>query len=84
MGKGGHTHAPSDILKRALKVGSTLRCLTLCDPMGYTVHGILQAKILEWVAFPFSRGCSQPRDRTQVSHIAGDSLPAEPHVCHEF
>ena len=44
---------------------------TLCDPMGYTVHGILQARILEWVAFPFSRGSSQPRDRTQVSHIAG-------------
>ena len=35
------------------------------------VHGILQARILEWVAFPFSRGSSQPRDRTQVSHIAG-------------
>ena len=37
-------------------------CLTLCDPMGYTVHRILQARILEWVAFPFSRGSSQPRD----------------------
>ena len=37
----------------------------------WTVHGILQAKILEWVAFPFSRGSSQPRDWTQVSHIAG-------------
>ena len=35
------------------------------------VHGILQARILEWVAFPFSRGSSQSRDRTQVSHIAG-------------
>ena len=45
--------------------------LTLCDPMDYTVHGILQARILEWVAFPFSRGSSQPRDQTQVSHIAG-------------
>ena len=42
-------------------------CLTLCDPMDY----ILQARILEWVAFPFSRGSSQPRDRAQVSHIAG-------------
>ena len=42
-----------------------------------TVHGILQARILEWVAFPFSRGSSQPRDRTQISRIAGDSLPAE-------
>ena len=39
--------------------------------MDYTVHGILQARILEWVDFPFSRGSSQPRDQTQVSHIAG-------------
>ena len=45
-------------------------CLTLCYPMDYTVHGILQARILEWVAVPFSRGSSQPRDQTQVSHIA--------------
>ena len=37
-------------------------CATLCDNMDYTVHGILQAKILEWVAFPFSRGSSQPKD----------------------
>ena len=46
-------------------------CPTLCDPMDYTVHGILQARILKWVAFPFSRGSSQPRDRAQVSHTAG-------------
>ena len=39
--------------------------------MDYTVHEILQARILEWVAFPFSRGSSQPRNRTQISHIAG-------------
>ena len=45
--------------------------LTHCDPMDYTVHGILQARILEWVAVSFSRGSSQPRDRTHVSHIAG-------------
>ena len=44
---------------------------TLCDPMGL-VHGILQAKILEWIAFPFSRGSFGPRDRTQVSRIAGE------------
>ena len=44
---------------------------TLCDLMDYTVHGILQARILEWVAFPFSRGSSQPWDWTQVSLIAG-------------
>ena len=53
----------------SLKV--TQSCPTLCNPMDYTVHGILQARILEWVAFPFSRGSSQPRDRTQVSCIAG-------------
>ena len=51
-------------------------CLTLCDPVdcsppGSSVHGILQARILEWVAMPSSRGPSQPRDRTWVSCIAG-------------
>ena len=46
----------------------------LLDPMDYTVHGILQARILEWVAFPFSRGFSQPRDWTQVSLITGGFL----------
>ena len=46
-------------------------CPTLCNPMGCTDHGILQARILEWVAFPFSGGSSQPRDWTQVSCIAG-------------
>ena len=46
-------------------------CPTLCDATDYTVRGIFQARILEWVAFPFSRGFSQPRDQTQVSCIAG-------------
>ena len=54
-------------------------CLTLCDPMdcsppGPSVHRILQARILEWVASPISRGPSQPRDRTGVSCIAGRFL----------
>ena len=53
------------------KVKVTQSCPTLGKPMNYTVHGILQARILEWIAFPFSRGSSQPRDRTQVSCIAG-------------
>ena len=49
---------------------------TLCDPMdrspsSSSVHGILQARILEWVAIPFSRGSSWPRDRTHVSCITG-------------
>ena len=46
-------------------------CPTHCDPMDSTVHGILQARLLEWAAFPFSRGSFQPRDQIQVSHIAG-------------
>ena len=49
-----------------------------CIPPGSSVHGIFQARILEWVAIPFSRGSSWPRDRTWVSWIAGDSLPSEP------
>ena len=53
-------------------------CLTHCDPMDYTVYGILQARILEWVAYPFSSRSSQPRDLTQVSSLQADSLPAEP------
>ena len=44
---------------------------TLCDHMDYTVHGILQARMLEWVAFHSSGGYSQLRDQTRVSHIAG-------------
>ena len=46
-------------------------CPTLCNLMDYIVPGIPQARIPEWVAAPFSRGSSQPRDQTQVSHIAG-------------
>ena len=54
-----------------VKVIVVQSCLTLCDPVDYAVSGILQARILEWVAIPFSRGCSQPREQTQVSHTAG-------------
>ena len=54
----------------------SLSCVWLCDPMDCTVHGILQAGILEWVAFPFSKGSSQPRDWTQVSCIAGEFFPS--------
>ena len=52
-----------------VKVGQS--CSTLCDSMDSTVHGIFQARILEWIAFPSSRESSQPRDWTQVSCIAG-------------
>ena len=65
-----------NIYAKKVKVSVTLTCLTLCDPVdcgppGSSVHGILQARILEWVAGPFSRGSSQPRNRTQVSLNAG-------------
>ena len=58
-------------------------CPTLCDPMGCSplgssVHGILQVRILEWVAMPSSRGSSQPRDQNHVSRITGDSLSEQP------
>ena len=59
------------------EVKVTQSCLTLCDPLDYIVHGILQARILEWVAILFSRGSSQPRDLTQVSHIAGRFFTTE-------
>ena len=59
-----------------LKVKVAQSCPTLCDPIdcspqGSSVHGILQARILEWVAVPFSKGSSQPRDWIHVSHTAG-------------
>ena len=53
-------------------------CTSLCDPLdhnlpGFSVHGILQAKILAWVAMPSSKGSSQPRDRTHVSFVSSTS-----------
>ena len=57
------------IKTKCMKVAQS--CPTLCNPMDYTVPGVLQARILERVAFRFSRGSSQPRDRTQVFRIAG-------------
>ena len=65
-----HTGIHSMCLSK-VKVKVTQPCLTLCNPMDYTVRGILQARILEWVVFPFSGGSSQPRDWTQVSRIVG-------------
>ena len=60
----------SNLRKDNLKVAQP--CPILCNPMDYAVHGIFQARILKWVAFPFSRGSSQPRAQTQVSRIAGE------------
>ena len=53
-------------------------CPILCNPMGYTVHGILQARILKWIAFPFSRGSSHPEIEPRPPSLQADSLPAEP------
>jgi len=49
-----------------------------CFPPGPSVHGILQARILEWVAIPFSRGSFQPRDQSQVSYLAGRFFTISP------
>ena len=64
--------------KTSLEVESEVAqsCPTLCNPMdcslpGSSIHGILQARVLDWVAISFSRGSSQPRDRTWVSRIVG-------------
>ena len=54
-----------------MKVKVTQSCPTLCNPMDYIAHGILQVRVLEWIVVPFSRVFSQPRDQTQVSWIAG-------------
>ena len=62
-----------------LKVKVVVTCPTLSDPMDYTVHVILQAGILEWVAFPFSRGPSNPEIQPRSPEFQADSLPADPH-----
>ena len=52
--------------------------LTPCDPMDYTVHGFLQARMLEWVAFPFSRDLPNPGVKHRSPTLQADSLPADP------
>ena len=75
------------LLRKGQSVLVAQSCPTLCDPMdcsppNSSVHGILQARILEWVAMPSSRGSSRPRDRTHISlcllHWQADSLPLLP------
>ena len=70
-GKLSEVHENFEEFRWASEVKVAQSCLTLCNPMDYTVNGLLQARILELVAIPFSRASSQPRDWTQVSHIAG-------------
>ena len=59
-------------LQGALKVEVAQSCQTLCNRRDCIVHGLLQARLLEWVAVPFSRGSFQSRDGTQVSRSAGE------------
>ena len=63
--------AHSDIVKSLSRVWLFATPWTVCSLPGFSVHGILQARILEWVTISFSRASSRPRDRTQVSHIGG-------------
>ena len=70
-------------IRLKVKVLATQLCLTLCNPMdcsppGFSVHGILQARILEWVALSFSRGSSPPSDQTPSPVLQTNSLPSEP------
>ena len=63
---------------RQVKVKVAQSCLTLCDPMVYTVHGILQARILEWVVIPSPGDLCNPGIEPRSPALHADSLPAEP------
>ena len=67
-------HGGKDRVNKGSAVLVAQSCPTLCNevdysPPGSSVHGILQARILEWIAIPFSRGSSRPRDQTRVGNI---------------
>ena len=64
--------------RKEVKVQVTQSWPTFCDPMAYIVHGILQARILEWVAFPFSGNLPNPGIEPRSPALQADSLPAEP------
>ena len=64
------------IIKSSFSFLVVQSCPTLCDPMdcslpASSIHGIFQVRVLEWGAIAFSRGSSQPKDRSRVSHIVG-------------
>ena len=68
------TEEPGRLQSMGLQSEVAQSCLTLCDTVdrslpGFSIHGILQARILEWVTISFSRGSSRPKDQTQVSRI---------------
>ena len=71
-----HTAQVSFVGKVEVKV--TQSCLTLCDPMDCIVHGILQARILKWVAFALYRGLPNSGIELRSPELRADSLPAEP------
>ena len=69
-----HIHVSQETGERERECDVAQSCLTLCDPMdcslpSSSVHGLFQAILLKWIAISFSKGCSQPRDRTWVSRI---------------
>ena len=65
-------------VKNEGEIPSVRSCPTLCNSIDYTVHGIFQARILEWVAFSFSKGSSQPGIKPRSPTLQADSVPAEP------
>ena len=68
-----------EIIYISVKILATwMSCMTLCDSMDCIVHGILQARILEWVAFPFSGDLPNPGIKPRSPALQADSLPAEP------
>ena len=74
-------HTPGHISK-VKESEVTQSCLTLCDPMdcslpGFSIHGIFQARVLEWVAISFSKGSSWPRDWTESPALQADALPSK-------
>ena len=73
----GLSFIPPVCFHHKVKVKVAQSCPTLCDPMDYTIHGILQAKILEWVAFPFPGDLPSPGVEPRSPDLQADSLPTE-------
>ena len=65
----GQENSEKQIVVHRSVVSNSLRYQRLCSPPGSSVHGILQARILEWVAMPFSKGSSRPKDQTCISSL---------------
>ena len=76
--------AEGEMLSRNLKVKVAYLCPTLCDPVDYTVHGILRTRILEGVAISFFRDLPDPGIEPRSPALQADSLPAEPQGKQKF